>query len=321
VRNGPTGSRCSTTLSARRKTGSACLYLCCRRYSCARFVGHSPGACHGNQRVCPRSRARIDAASAEAHLGAAFVRWFFEWDWRAAEQEYQRALQLNPSLADAWATYGQMLALEGRDSESTEKLAHALELDPLSLPLIYMAGESHYYGRRYDQALRLCRKIEDMNPGFQRVNHLVAMILLEQRMYADAIRAITSNMDRLGRRVPQPALLGYAYAVSGANRKPCKSSRHGRQLLPIDTFRLAAWPAYTSGSETSNAPWNGSNDACRNAIAIPWSVSRRRPFTMEFALSLASARFSKRSVWIAERFSIDNLPRHPAVPLSLKAQV
>jgi TolB-like protein len=193
------------------------------------YWGVPPADLYPRAKSAAEKALSTDAASAEAHLGAAFVKWFFEWDWQAAEREYQRALQVNPSLADAWATYGQMLALEGRDAESTDKLAHALELDPVSLPLIYMAGESHYYGRRYDEALRLCRQIEEMNPRFRRVKHLVSMILLEKKMYQEAIRAINENVESPGRRVPQPALLGYAYAISG----------HKSEAMQV----LAAWNA------------------------------------------------------------------------------
>ena len=58
---------------------------------------------------------RIDNAAAEAHLSMAFVKWYFEWDWDGAEREYQRTLELNPNLAEAWAWYGRLLTFLGKD--------------------------------------------------------------------------------------------------------------------------------------------------------------------------------------------------------------
>jgi len=57
--------------------------------------------------VLPKARAALlqalalDETLAEAHAAAGYIRAYYEWDWRAAEQEFRRALELRPNYADA----------------------------------------------------------------------------------------------------------------------------------------------------------------------------------------------------------------------------
>ena len=47
----------------------------------------------------------IDERLAEAHLSLANAKFFYEWDWATAEREYKRAIELNPSYANAHHMY------------------------------------------------------------------------------------------------------------------------------------------------------------------------------------------------------------------------
>src|SRR6185369_8236835 len=91
--------------------------------------------------VLPRARAalaralQLDDALAEAHASNAYIRAYYEWDWRAAEQEFRRALELQPNYADAYFSYGRFLASRRRFDEAIAQVERAVELDPLSLPL------------------------------------------------------------------------------------------------------------------------------------------------------------------------------------------
>ena len=91
--------------------------------------------------VLPKARAalaqalELDETLAEAHAANAYIRAYYEWDWRAAEQEFRRALELRPNYADAYFSYSRFLASRRRLDEAIAQLGRAVELDPLSLPL------------------------------------------------------------------------------------------------------------------------------------------------------------------------------------------
>ena len=64
----------------------------------------------------------LDDNLAEAHTSLAFVLDLYDWDWESAEQEYKRAIALNPSYATAHHWYAWHLIVMGRDSEAVAEL-------------------------------------------------------------------------------------------------------------------------------------------------------------------------------------------------------
>lgn len=58
----------------------------------------------------------MDETLAEAHAALGAVTYMFNWDFRGAEREFKRAVELNPSSASARAQYGLYLIFrEGLD--------------------------------------------------------------------------------------------------------------------------------------------------------------------------------------------------------------
>lgn len=74
----------------------------------------------------------LDDTLAEVHLGLAFGYWLYDYNWAAAEASFLRAIELNPSYAEARMFYSHFLANLRRPGESTEQMTLARELDPLN---------------------------------------------------------------------------------------------------------------------------------------------------------------------------------------------
>jgi Tfp pilus assembly protein PilF len=87
----------------------------------------------------PKARAaalkalQIDETLAEAHTSLAVIAQNYDWDWRTAEKEYRRALQLDPDYATAHQWYAECLGFPGRFDEAFVESESARKLDPLSL--------------------------------------------------------------------------------------------------------------------------------------------------------------------------------------------
>jgi TolB-like protein/DNA-binding winged helix-turn-helix (wHTH) protein len=110
---------------------------------------------------------QLDGTLAEAHTSLAAVRILHDWDWTGAEQEFQRALELNPNSAQAHHWYGNLLlGPEGRHDEAISELHRAQELDPLSLIINADVGYAYYLAGRYDLALQAYQKVLATNPNF-----------------------------------------------------------------------------------------------------------------------------------------------------------
>ena len=99
----------------------------------------------------------IDDSSADAHAAAAGAFWSL-FDFRGAEKEFQRALELNPNLAGAHHWYGLFLSWDNRDSEGIPHVRRAVELDPLNLQYQANLGQVLGNARQDDAALAQLKK-------------------------------------------------------------------------------------------------------------------------------------------------------------------
>lgn len=83
----------------------------------------------------------LDPAMAEAHNAEAYVRLYRDWNFSGAEDEFRKAIALNPNYATAHQWYAEMLSLEGRHEEAIREVTRAIELDALSAVIHHQAGQ------------------------------------------------------------------------------------------------------------------------------------------------------------------------------------
>jgi Predicted integral membrane protein len=75
----------------------------------------------------------LDPTLAEAHATAGLVAMNYDWDWSLAEQELRRAIALNPNEALFYDWYAEYLMAVGKANESIDNIERAHELDPFSI--------------------------------------------------------------------------------------------------------------------------------------------------------------------------------------------
>ncbi len=108
----------------------------------------------------------LDDTLAEVHELCANAKFLYEWDWRGAEREYLRAIELNPNYADAHLFYADFLAVMKRDRDARAEMARALELDPLnSFAQCFNAWHAIYFGE-YGGAIAQLTAILAAEPAF-----------------------------------------------------------------------------------------------------------------------------------------------------------
>jgi serine/threonine-protein kinase len=102
-----------------------------------------------------RRAVEVSDDSAEAHATMADIEFLYNWNLPAAEQEYRKSLDLNPSLAAARSHYAQMLAAAGRFDESMAQAAEVESVDPDGMSSF--KGLILYYKRDYPGAEKAIR--------------------------------------------------------------------------------------------------------------------------------------------------------------------
>jgi TolB-like protein/Flp pilus assembly protein TadD len=178
------------------------------------------------QEAFPRARTaaekarELDSTLAEAHASLGWINANYDWNWAAAEREYRRALELNPSYATAHQWYSEFLTYMGRHDESIAEGHEAQELDPLSLIINNDVGQVYYFARRYDEAIAQLHKTLEMDPDFTVAHFLLALALAQKSMYDEAVGEAERAMTLAGEDDTLIlSQLGVIYALSGRAAK------------------------------------------------------------------------------------------------------
>jgi tetratricopeptide (TPR) repeat protein len=129
----------------------------------------------------------IDDTLAEAHTSLGLVKEHFEWDWRGAEQEFKRAIELNPNSATAHHWYGDYLANMSRPEEGLRETRKAQELDPLSLIINTSLGWQLYLAHQNDQAVEQLRKVLDIDAKFAPARRMLEEVYAQMAEYKEAV--------------------------------------------------------------------------------------------------------------------------------------
>jgi TolB-like protein len=107
---------------------------------------------------------QLDPALAEAHTTLGFV-YENEYDLRGAEEEFEKAIELKPSYATTHQWYAMLLRAELRWDEALREIEKAVELDPLSGVMISALGSYHYSRRDFSKAAEKYRIAAEL--GFE----------------------------------------------------------------------------------------------------------------------------------------------------------
>jgi TolB-like protein len=108
----------------------------------------------------------LDPLLPEAHLGYANHMTWRRFDWEKAATAFERAIELNPSYAEARMFYSHYLGIVGRLEESTEQMLKSLELDPLNPFVRALYAVQLLMIDEYEQAVTVAEEVLASAPGF-----------------------------------------------------------------------------------------------------------------------------------------------------------
>ena len=164
----------------------------------------------------------LDDSLAEAHTSLAFILDLYDWDWESAEQEYKRAIALNPSYATAHHWYAWHLIVMGRNSEALAESRKAESLDPLSPIISADLAEALCVAHLYDESVRQSRKTLELHPYFAVAHYQLGQAFAQKHMHDEAIAELRTAIELSGGNTAFVAQLAYAYAISGRTEEAMK---------------------------------------------------------------------------------------------------
>ncbi len=170
----------------------------------------------------------LDDSLAEAHASLALIHHEYDWDWKSAENEFRRAITLNPGSAGAHQWYGQALIYRGRLAEGVRELTRAEELDPLYLVTRCDQAQALWIGGHYDQSIAQSRKVIEIEPHLWLPHWILGLAYAGKNDFDLATRSLERAVE-FGGTPSTRASLGYVYARMGRPADAMKILRQLRQ--------------------------------------------------------------------------------------------
>lgn len=184
----------------------------------------------------------LDPTIAEVHAELALVAFYYDWDWTRSEQEFRRAIALNPNYATAHQWYSYYLSAMGRFSEAVAEAKQAQQIDPLCLSInTTLAGRYRDLGQ-YAQALDLSRRTLEMDSNFVPAHIALGSEYEAQAMWPEAIAEYQRAVDLSQNSPSALASLAHAYGASGNQnqaRKLIVKLRQASKRHYVSAFDMA----------------------------------------------------------------------------------
>lgn len=188
------------------------------------FSASPPKQAWGKVKELALLAAEKDDRLPEAHGALALAKLHYDWDFAGAEQEFKRALELNPSDADIRHDYAHYLMAMGRMVESAEQSKLAVALDPVDDGLTDCLCWHSFAARQYDDSIQIARNLLARVPDDIWEWAILGWDYEQKGMYDQAIASFRKAVDLTSKNAPILtsfclAGLGHAYAVAGRRRE------------------------------------------------------------------------------------------------------
>jgi len=155
---------------------------------------------------------QLDNNLANAHRAMASI-LTLDWDWKGAEREYQRAIQLEPSNIDAHCDYGLFLFGLGRVQEGIRETELAQGLDPRNERM----ADAYFMTRQFDRAIELYNSRAQTKPSDFSPHWMLSNIYASTGRHREAISELQAMGTLLEYR-DLAAALGRTYESAGYER-------------------------------------------------------------------------------------------------------
>jgi len=178
-----------------------------------------PTEAYNKARNAAQKALELDPGLAEAHTALGMVYSDYDREWEKAENEYREAIRRNPSYPTAHEWYGLQLLALGRTVEGLKEVRRAEELDPLSPLISAVVGEAFYLSRDYDQALAQYAKALALDRTSVAAKRGLSLVYAEKGQYNKALELLDEILSGSPDDLRALSAQGYTLARAGNREK------------------------------------------------------------------------------------------------------
>ncbi|CAN5247870.1 hypothetical protein BH10ACI1_BH10ACI1_11680 [soil metagenome] len=176
---------------------------------------------HAKAKISVKKALELDENLAEAYLVRGSIERNFDWDWKSAENDFRRAISLQPDYASAHLRLAQLLSSLGRNSEAISAWDRAYEIDSESENILTGHFSILESAGKYDEGLKLSLEALQANKENIFAKRAVATFLYHTKDYAKVIeiceQLFAANPNK--KQFAMVSLASSAYYQTGETEK------------------------------------------------------------------------------------------------------
>ena len=149
--------------------------------------------------------------TAEGNFALAIFEIFFKWDWAGAITAIIKGLELFPNYSSLHHAHSTIYYISGDINSAVEAHARGLEVDPLSIEMIFFMGIAHLWNQEYEKALPYLNQVVEMVPNHRTAKEYIGWTAAFQGQYQKALTIFEKLEPAIGFRLHRSTCLGWVY--------------------------------------------------------------------------------------------------------------
>lgn len=202
-------------------------------YTAMRGVYAAPSEVMPKAKAAALKAVALDETLPEAHISLGGVLMFYDYDWPNAEREFQRALDINPSYAQAHDYYAMFLVANRRFQAAVDEIMRARQLDPVSGLIAADAAWVFYLKRDYDNFMEQAKAAVELAPDYW-LAHIQLGLAYEKK--GDFARAL-KELEEARRMDDNPGTLEMLAGTYAAAGRPDEARRITEEMVKLSKKR------------------------------------------------------------------------------------
>jgi TolB-like protein/thioredoxin-like negative regulator of GroEL len=193
-------------------------------YNLGAYGFQAPAVAYEQSRRAATNVLKLDPSSESAHWTLGSIHLLYDWNWAAADQDYQQVAALAPGTGDARNGKAWLALVLGRWDEGLSQITAALAQDPLN-PVSYECLTWIQMGRAHlSEAEAAIRRALIIRPTYSWGHFMLGLVLLEKGNPEAALLEMQQEQQEVGQ------LSGLAMVYHALRRKADADATLARML-------------------------------------------------------------------------------------------
>ncbi|MDH3652259.1 MAG: tetratricopeptide repeat protein, partial [Saprospiraceae bacterium] len=131
---------------------------------------------HAKARIVAQQAIDLNPREPRAHMVLAYTHLFYDWDWEAAQTEYEKAIKYGLPEKNEFIVYFHIFLRKDYDY-AIRVSQQILESDPLHVINHWQLGICYYFARRFKEALISLENALELDPNYSDAHHWKGLVL------------------------------------------------------------------------------------------------------------------------------------------------